>query len=332
MGVPYSFRLGTACGIDAAPSGELSVWPQHESEQPLPKSEFEEAERKKPRGKTQTSCKGVVLYFYFFHISIVYAKRGLHKMVYWHFTPIHTTGMKYLYILIGLAVLGTLGFVLWTPAGAPTREQADQTVTDDDRVAGALAQEQVAADRHVVEAGSYTVVPEESTIRWAGKKPLIEGYVNTGSFSLTGGSIAVRDAEATGEFVIDMNTLSVSDTPTKPGMESTLEGHLKSDRWFAVEGYPTATFRIVEVTPLPDSSTTFVYTVRGELTLKGQTHEVTFPATIYEDADGMVHADASFEFDRTKWGITAGSGSFFDNLADNVIDDMVALSFSVVAR
>ena len=46
----------------------------------------------------------------------------------------------------------------------------------------------------------------------------------------------------------------------------------------------------------------------------------------------MVHAKANFEFDRTKWGITSGSSSFFDNLADNAVSDMVAMSFDITAK
>jgi polyisoprenoid-binding protein YceI len=74
-----------------------------------------------------------------------------------------------------------------------------------------------------------------------------------------------------------------------------------------------------------------MYDVVGDLTMKGATGEVAFPATIYLDTEGKLHAEARFEFDRTQWGITAGSGSFFDDLADNVIDDMVAVTFSLVA-
>jgi len=164
------------------------------------------------------------------------------------------------------------------------------------------------------------------------KEALIEGYVNTGSFELSNGTITVADAKATGIFTIDMATLSVSKTPTKPGKESALEGHLKSENWFDVSTHPTATFAITKVAPRADSPSTFIYDVTGDLTLKDQTHPLTFPTTIYLDEGGLLHAKASLEFDRTKWGITSGSGSFFDDLADNVVDDMVALSFDLVAE
>ncbi len=228
------------------------------------------------------------------------------------------------YTLIGIGLLGMLGigYALWDPG--------DITLTVPLEQSEAQASDEV--DRAVVGEGTYRVRTGESTVRWAGQKPLISGYVNAGSIGISEGSIRVEREAATGSFTIAMDTLSVSETPTKPGQESALEGHLKGERWFNVEGFPTATFSILEVTPRIDSDTTFVYDVRGELTLKGETGELVFPATIFEDGEGLLRAQAAFEFDRTKWGITAGSGSFFDNLADNAIADMVALSFSLVAE
>jgi len=188
------------------------------------------------------------------------------------------------------------------------------------------------AERRVVSDGTYQVVSEESEVGWAGKKPLLEGYVNDGSIAVSVGTVTVAGESATGSFTIDMNTLSVSNTPTKPGSENALEGHLKGERWFNVAAYPQASFEITRVAKRPDSDVSYTYDVKGNLTMKGQTHEVSFPAMIYEDADRRLHARAETEIDRTKWGITAGSNNFFDNLADNVIDDMVALSFHVVAE
>jgi len=183
-----------------------------------------------------------------------------------------------------------------------------------------------------VEDGTYQVLVEESVVRWAGKKPLIEGYINSGSMALKSGSISVDGDDIGGELLIDMNTLSVSDTPTKPGSENTLEDHLKGERWFNVAEYPEASFVITSSEKREASANSFVYDVTGDLTMKGQTNELTFRATIFTDANGKTVARADFEFDRTKWGLTSGSGSFFDDLANNAIDDMVALSFELVAE
>jgi len=154
------------------------------------------------------------------------------------------------------------------------------------------------------------------------------GLMNDGSLALTEGVVSVSDGVKTGVFTIDMNTLSVNSTPTKPGQESTLEGHLKGERWFDVATHPTATVTIDEVRPQGGNQ----FTVVGTLAMKGEVHPISFPATITGDEAGVLRAEASFEIDRTLWGITSGSGSFFDNLADNVIDDMIALSFTLVAE
>lgn len=221
-------------------------------------------------------------------------------------------------IIVALVAL----LVFWSPTEtiAPVTNSLSET------------QETQTAQNSVVQNGIYRVIADESTVRWAGKKPLIEGYINDGTIAVTEGSIVVVDQEAQGDFTIDMNTLVVSKTAKKPGKESALEGHLKGDGWFDVAKYPTASFTILEVKKQPDSDTTFVYDVRGDLTMKGQTHELSFPAKIYTDSTGLVHAEADFEFNRTTWGLTAGSASFIDTLADNAVDDMVALSFELVAE
>jgi len=186
-------------------------------------------------------------------------------------------------------------------------------------------------ERTVITPGSYEVDTEQSIVNWSGKKPLIDGYINSGEISLTEGSIEVSETGATGSFVIAMDTLKVGLTAKKPDQETALEGHLKGERWFNVEEYPTATFVINEFTPKGNITNTFTYTIEGDLTLKGETHPVTFDAVIYENVDGTIKAEASTEIDRTKWGLTAGSSSFFDNLADNAVDNMIALSFTLVA-
>ncbi len=237
------------------------------------------------------------------------------------------------YLIGAIVVVGALG-VWYAMAGPGSVKQTDTAATASTN--GGLepvvnTETQTDSTRSVVTDGTYTVDGSSSIVNWAGKKPLIDGYTNSGTIAVTDGSITVSGQTATGDFDIDMNTLDVGLTAKKPGSEGKLEEHLKSDRWFNVGEFPTASFKITRVVPRADSSNTFTYDVTGDLTMKGQTHEISFPATIYLGADGKLYTEASTEIDRTKWGITAGSKNFFDNLADNVIDDMVALSFKLVA-
>lgn len=217
--------------------------------------------------------------------------------------------MKFAYLAVILVVVGILGFLAFGPkeVAAPTD------------IAPVSGEEPAPA--------TYTVVPEESVVNWSGKKPLIEGYINTGTIEVSSGTVTITDTGATGSFTMDMDTLHVGLTATKPGSEGALEGHLKGERWFNVAEYPTATFAITSVERGSEAST---YDIQGNLTMKGQTHPVSFPAKIYI-LDGRLIAEGATEIDRTEWGLTANSADFFDNLADNAIANEVALSFKLVA-
>ncbi len=230
-------------------------------------------------------------------------------------------------LIVALVLIVLVGWIFVNPSHAPDVEES----MEKDESVQAVETETDAVERSEITTGNYEVNTDASVVSWAGKKPLVDGYINSGTLNLSEGEVVVEEnGSATGSFVIDMNTLEVGLTAKKPDQETALEGHLKGSRWFDVETHPTATFEIQEVNKV-DGEDENSYVIVGELTMKGVTETVEFPAVIYEDAEGMLIAEASTEIDRTKWGITSGSGSFFDNLADNVIDDMVALSFYLEA-
>ena len=231
--------------------------------------------------------------------------------------------MKVILWIVGLVLLIGGGYLVYSNYMQPTVEEKvveTQQTQQQTSIPGGS----------VVTPGSYVVATSSSQVKWAGRKPLISGYVNSGHILLSGGDITVTDTTATGMFTLDMNTLTVDLTAKKPGKESALQEHLKKGDFFDVTKFPTASFKITSVTAQADSNTSFNYTVKGDLTMKGVTNEITFPAKIYMK-DGSLVTEATTAIDRTKWNITFGSSNFFDNLADNAIDDMVTLDFSVVA-
>src|SRR5690606_19568061 len=73
------------------------------------------------------------------------------------------------------------------------------------------------------------------------------------------------------------------------------------------------------------------YTVKADLTIKGITKEIEFPATI-EIKDGKVAAYAEVKVDRTLYDIKYGSGKFFEGLGDKMIDDFFTVKFKVAAK
>ncbi|MBI4457939.1 YceI family protein [Candidatus Uhrbacteria bacterium] len=178
--------------------------------------------------------------------------------------------------------------------------------------------------------GSYEIV-SGSSINWEGRKTMIAGYKDVGTVPILQGKIAVSGGKITGgNMIFDMSALKVGATGKQKG-ESMLERHLKSDSFFNAEKFPTAEFVIKEAAPEKDAADSFRHAVSGELTMKGITREVAFSALAFMK-EGKAVVAATFDLDRTLWDIRFGSAKFFDDLADNVIDDKFTVSFSVVAN
>lgn len=186
-----------------------------------------------------------------------------------------------------------------------------------------------ASAREIVRDGKYALAAQ-SALNWEGRKTLIVGYKDVGTLMAKEGNFTVSGGTVTdGKIVFDMSTIRVGKTGKGMG-ESGLDRHLKSDDFFGVEKFPTAELVFKETLPSADVVTSFGYTVRGELTIKGITQLVEIPVTVYMQ-DGKLRVDGKAELDRTKWDIRYGSDKFFDNLANNVIDDMFSVSFQFVA-
>jgi polyisoprenoid-binding protein YceI len=106
-----------------------------------------------------------------------------------------------------------------------------------------------------------------------------------------------------------------------------LEGHLKADDFFGTAKFPTSTFVITKVAAVGSN-----LMVTGNLTLKGITKPLSFPATVTVNADGTVSALAGkIIVDRTKYDIKYGSKSFFDTIGDKAIDDNFEIGVKLVA-
>ena len=158
---------------------------------------------------------------------------------------------------------------------------------------------------------------EKSTIFWTGKK--ITGQHN-GTINLKEGTLEMDgDKLVGGNFVVDMTTIQVTDLKAGKGKEK-LEGHLNSDDFFGVSNHPTATFTITEAAQSGNG-----YSVAGDLTIKGVTERVKVSLNM----DGNT-ASTTFKVDRTKFGITYKSGSFFDGLKDKAIKDEFELTVNLV--
>ncbi len=160
-----------------------------------------------------------------------------------------------------------------------------------------------------------TIERDKKEIKVENSKVIWKGYKVTGShegtIALQSGILTFEDDKLVGgEFVIDMTTITATDL--EGDYKGKLEGHLKSDDFFGVTTFPTATLVFKDVKSTGKNS----YAVNSDLTIKGITNPVSFDISVYGSK-----ATASVKIDRTKFDVRYGSISFFDNLKDKAIYD-----------
>ncbi len=176
---------------------------------------------------------------------------------------------------------------------------------------------------------TYALDATASTFEWNASK--VTGKHNgivaikSGEFNVKAGAIAA------GSFVMDMTSIKVLDI-TDAETNGKLTGHLNSDDFFSTAKNPEAKFEIVSAEAIQGAAAGAPnYNVKGNLTIKGITKAITFPATIAV-TDTEVKASAQFDIDRTEWDIKYGSGKFFQDLGDKMINDAFTVKFNVVAK
>lgn len=230
---------------------------------------------------------------------------------------------QHVIILVIIGIIAALGvgaalFRNQTPDqnATPSAQQTPQATLPEDT-------EQVG----VVANGMYWVDTEQSAIEWEGRKTLIADYKDTGSIRVQSGSFTVaNDTITSGSITFDMTSIKAEKT-LGPGGVGNLEKHLKSADFFDVENHPTATFTVTGTERTAEGA----LTVHGDLTVKGITNPISIPVQ-FGSANGHVVAAGSVEVERTQYNIRYGSDRFFDNLANNVIDDFFTLRFTLIAN
>lgn len=219
--------------------------------------------------------------------------------------------MKLKYLAIGL-ISATLLYSCGSKEAAP----ADTATAD-------TAEEMTEATEETpdVEAETFVVNVEESTVGWYGKKAIVTGEHN-GNVALKSGELSIAgDQLVGGSFVIDMTTITNEDI-TEEEDNAKLVGHLMSADFFDVELNPEASLVIKSVEG---------GNVTADATIKGETKEVTFPVTVTVE-EGVATAQAEISLNRTEFGVQYGSKSFFADLVDDyVIDDNIKLTVSLTA-
>ncbi|MDO4229452.1 MAG: YceI family protein [Capnocytophaga sp.] len=218
-------------------------------------------------------------------------------------------------IALSLAVVSA--FVVSSCNNTNTQKKVEEGVAEVEAAVSEIKKEIVGT--------TYKVAPA-SVVEWVGSKPTGK---HNGNVTVTEGNITVENgAIKSGEFTLDMNTITVLDLPAGDGKED-LEAHLKGtgkeadvDHFFNVKQFPKATFVLKSF----DGSN-----VTGDLTVKGKTKEISFPATVNITDSEVSIVSSPFKINRVDFGVNYGSKSVFDNLKDKFINDDIELVVKVKA-
>lgn len=183
-------------------------------------------------------------------------------------------------------------------------------------------------------SASVDVNTAASSLEWIGTK--MSTY-HPGTVAIKSGNLLLKDGQLTGgKFVIDMPTLkSVMNNEADPK----LTGHLQSPDFFDVAKFPEASLEITGVKAFDGATTTGGdqaeineyavtdpnVTISANLTIKGVTKGITFPAKVTVNASD-VNAVAKFNINRKDWGIV------YPGMPDDLIQDLIWFGVSLKAE
>ncbi len=188
----------------------------------------------------------------------------------------------------------------------PTKDKPKAEVTNAVPAASGAATTPTAA------VETLAIDPQNSKVEFVGSKVTgsHDGKLNqfTGTVQLNG------DKPETAKIDIDIDMKSFETDTEK------LTTHLKSADFFDVEKYPKAKFTSTEITPGGAAGAT--HTIKGNLTLRGVTKGISFPATVAVKAD-EVTAKSEFSINRKDFNIN------YAGKADDLIKDLVLIKLDI---
>ncbi|MEO7978283.1 YceI family protein [Flavobacterium sp.] len=169
----------------------------------------------------------------------------------------------------------------------------------------------------------YGIKTKESVVTWKGGN-LMGSNNHVGYVYISKGELIIeKDHLMGGTAEVDMNTIEDENHERDNG----LINHLKDPDFFDVKNVPFSTIVLTKAVSINAEN----WKVAGNLTIKGITNQITFPARIKVN-DGIVKLNGRLVIDRTQWDIRYKSGKFYDLLADQTISDSIEFYIKIVAK
>lgn len=178
--------------------------------------------------------------------------------------------------------------------------------------------------------GGYRIDTENSRLEWIGRNLNNRHF---GRIDVRGGDLVIADGRlSAGNIVLDMNTISNLDLQDAFWRDMLIT-HLKSDDFFGVEHFPTASFTLTGWNEQEGASSEARNGfVTGELTIRDVSRRISFPAIVAPQLDGGIKAHTAFDIDRTLWNVNYGSSRLFERLGMHLVHDLISLELFVVAH
>ncbi len=161
---------------------------------------------------------------------------------------------------------------------------------------------------------------DSSNVTWKGE--MLGVFAHEGNVQIKEGTLSVAgDSITAGSFVIDLNTITPTDTNFNEAEGKTTEvliGHLRSDDFFAVDSISTATFTV----------TSFNGNVAmGKLNVRGVEGDENITDVVVSTANGMTTVTGKLVFDRQKYGVAWASP-----MKDMVLSDNIEINVSLIGQ
>ncbi len=172
----------------------------------------------------------------------------------------------------------------------------------------------------------YQLDVKKSKLFWKAPKNRHNGFIlfNSGTLSNFTAGRPTR-----GTFSINMNSMISTDEASAAGRKN-VDDKLRSEDFFAVSRYPTATMLVKQILPEQNPAT---YKVSGELTIKGVTKPIEF-TTIMKQNGNTITATAKTNISREKWTINhqpqPAPWDLLASIKDNLVDDDIPVSLELV--
>ncbi len=164
-----------------------------------------------------------------------------------------------------------------------------------------------------------------SNVQWWGYKlAKTEASSHNGVVNVKAGDVVLKNNQIVGgTFVLDMTTINSLDLSGE--YQTKLNNHLKSEDFFETNKFPTATYKITGVKK--NANKAFPFMVYGNLTAKGKTSPVSFPAKIALNKGVLTMTSDKFAFDRQKFDIAYRSAA-----KDVIVKDEIDMIIDITAK